>query len=157
MDKKLSLIAIVIAVVLILVGGYLVITNQSPGVIVESFDVPLKTHDFKLFSIDVPEGSNFTIKNEADSMKFYQNSGKYSNNFSGIIINKGLTDSLLGDNSQPISNSTTEQIYTSSFKNETVYKYVSNQEDEDIILIGNDLNLLKEVSDTIKIKDVSAL
>ena len=157
MDKKLSLIAIVIAVVLILVGGYLVITNQSQGVIVESFDVPLKTHDFKLFSIDVPEGSNFTIKNEADSMKFYQNSGKYSNNFSGIIINKGLTDSLLGDNSQPISNSTTEQIYTSSFKNETVYKYVSNQEDADIILIGNDLNLLKEVSDTIKIKDVSAL
>ncbi|WP_405265090.1 hypothetical protein [Methanobrevibacter sp.] len=158
MDKKLSLILIAIAVILIVVGGYLIFTNQSgTGVTEDSSDIPLKVQNFKLFEIDTPEGSNFTIKNEADGMKFYQNNGNYSANLSGIIINKGLTESLIGDNSFSISNSSSEQIYSSDFKNETVYKYVSNQGDVDIILTGNDLNLLKEVSQSIKIKDVSNL
>jgi hypothetical protein len=90
-------------------------------------------------------------------MKYYQNDGKYSSNLSGIIISKGITDSLIGDNSVSISNSTTEQIYSYNLKNETMYKFVSNQNKADVILIGNDLNLLKEVSDTIKIKDIGSL
>ena len=157
MEKKFSFI-IVIAVILIAAGGYLIFTNQSGGdVSGDSSDIPLKKQDFKLFEIEVPDGSNFTVKNEADGMKFYQNNGNYSNNFSGIILSKGLTESLIGDNSFSISNSTDEQIYSSNFKNETIFKCVSNQGDVDIILIGNDLILLKEVSGTIKIKDVSSL
>jgi hypothetical protein len=90
-------------------------------------------------------------------MKYYQNDGKYSANLSGIIINKGLTDSLIGDNALSISNSSDEQIYSYQFKNETAYKFVSNHDGVDVILIGNDLNLLKEVSDTIKIKDAGSI
>ena len=157
MDKKLSLI-IIIAVILIAVGGYLILTNQSGGDVSEdSSDIPLKTQNFKLFEIKVPEGSNFKVKNEADGMKYYQNTGNYSAIFSGIIVSKGLTDSLIGDNSFNISNSSSEQIYSSNFKNETIFKCVSNQGDVDVILIGNDLILLKEISKTIKIKDVSNL
>ena len=156
MDKKLSFI-IVIAVILIAVGGYLIFTNPSGGSAENSIEVPLKTQDFKLFEIDVPNGTDFKIKNEADGMKFYQNNGSYSGNFSGIIINKGLTENLIGDLSFNLANSSSEQIYSSEFKNETVYKYVSTHEDVDVILIGNDLNLLKEVSGTIKVKDVSNL
>jgi hypothetical protein len=157
MDKKLIII-IIIAVILIAVGGYLIYTNQSAGdMAVESSDIPLKTQNFKLFEIKVPEGSNFTLKNEADGMKFYQNKGNYSANFSGIIISKGKTESLVGDASFCISNSTDEQVYSSNFKNETIFKCVSKQGDVDVILTGNDLILLKEVSDSIKIKDVSSL
>ena len=157
MDKKLSLV-VAFAILLIVFGGYLVFTNQPHGdVSGDDLKIPLKTQDFKLFKLDAPEGSNFTIKNEADAMKYYQNNGKYSGNLSGIIINRGLTDSLIGINSLSISNSTTEQIYSYQLKNETLYKFVSNQGDVDIILIGNDLNLLKEVSDTIEIEDVSNL
>ena len=90
-------------------------------------------------------------------MKFYQNNGSYDKNISGIIITKGLTDTLIGDNSQLISNSSNEKIYAFEFKNETVYRYVSVHDDVDVILMGNDLNLLKEISDSIKIKDVSDL
>ncbi len=158
MNNKFSMILIAIAVILIVAGGYLIFTNQSGGDVTESSsDIPLKTQNFKLFEINTPEGSNFTIKNEANGMKFYQNNGSYSENLSGIIINKGLTDSLIGDKSFTISNSSSQQIYSSDFKNRTVYKYVSNQGDVDVILMGNDLNLLKEVSQTIKIKDVSNL
>ena len=157
MDKKLSLI-VIIAVILIVCGCYLIFTNSFNGdVSGDSLKVPLKKQDFKLFEIDTPEGSNFTVKNENEGMKFYQNTGKYSENISSIIIDKGLTDSLIGDNLQSISNSSSEQIYSSSFKNETVYRLVSNQGEVDIILAGNDLNLLKEVSNTIEIKDVSSI
>lgn len=157
MDKKISII-LIIAVILVAVGGYLIYTNQSAGdMAVELSEIPLKTQDFKLFEIKVPEGSNFTLKNEADGMKFYQNGGNYSANFSGIILSKGQTDSLVGDASFSISNSSDEQIYSSSLKNDTIFKCVSNQGDVDVIIIGNDLILLKEVSDSIKIKDVSGL
>lgn len=154
MDKKLYII-VLIAVVLIVLGGYLIFTNSGEAN-VESLE-SLKTQDFNLFEIDLPEGSNFTLKNEADGMKYYSNEGNNSDNVSSIIISKGLTESLIGDNSLSISNSSTQQIYTSVFKNQTVYKLVSLNDDADFILTGNDLNLLKEVSDTIKIKDLSNL
>ena len=158
MDRKFSILIAAIAILLIVVGAYLIITNQPHGdVSGDDLKIPLKTKNFKLFKADVPEGSNFKIKNEADGIKYYHNSGKYSSNISGIIINKGLTDSLIGDNSVSISNSTEEQIYSYQFKNETAYKLVSNQGDVDVILTGNDLNLLKEISDSIKIKDADNL
>ena len=53
MNKRLSLIVIAIAVVLIIVGGYLVFTNPLGGISAESSDIPLKTQDFKLFKIDL--------------------------------------------------------------------------------------------------------
>lgn len=157
MDKS-SLVVLIVAVLLIVVGGYLIVSNQPGGdVSGDSLKIPLKTQDFTLFNADVPEGSNFTVEYEANGMKFYQNTGKYSSNLSGIIINKNLTDVLLGNNSIPISNSTDEHIYSSVVKNETIYKYVSNHGDVDFIIIGDDINLLKEVSDSIKVKDLSNL
>lgn len=156
MNKKLSLV-VLIAIILIVVGGYLIITNPSSSDVVDESTISLKTQDFGAFSIKVPEGSNFTVKNDADGIKSYENNGSYEDNFSRIIINKNLTDSLIGDNSESILNTTEEQVYSSVFKNETVYKYVSLHGDVDVILIGDDLNLLKEISDTIEIKDVNGL
>ena len=157
MDKKL-LIIIAVAVVLIAVGAVMIVTNPfTKDVSQESLDVPLKTQNLGLFEIDLPKGSNFTVKNEAEGMKYYTNNGKFSGNFSGIIINKNLTDTLVGDNVVPISNTTNEKIYAFDLKNKTNYKLVSVHDDVDIILLGDDLNLLKEISDTIKIKDVSNL
>ena len=158
MNKKFTWIILAIAILLILVGGYLIITNQSGGDVSEDpSTIPLKTQDLKLFKIDTPEGSNFTVKNEADGMKYYQNKGNYSDKFSSIIISKNLTDSLVGDNVVSILNTSTEKIYSFELKNKTNYKLVSTQGDVDIILLGEDLNLLKEVSDSIKVKDTDNL
>ena len=156
MNKKLSVV-ILIAAILIIAGGYLIVTNPSGETLNNESSLKLKTYDFGVFSMDIPEGSNFTIQNEAGGMKSYQNNGSFADNFSRIIINKNLTESLIGDNSQSISNSTNYQIYSSVFKNQTVYKYVSIHGDVDVILIGDDLNLLKEIADTIEIKDVKSL
>ena len=98
MNKNVSIIIVAIAIILIIVGGYLIITNQSNGDVNEdSSQIPLKKQDFKLFEMNVPQDSNFTIKNDNDGMRFYQNGGKYSGNFSGIIVSKNLTDDLIGD------------------------------------------------------------
>ena len=157
MEKKN--LVLIIAFIFIIIGGYLILTNpiNNDDVSGDLQKIPLKTQDFGLFEADVPKGSNFTIKNEASGMKYYQNDGRNANNISGIIVNKNLTDTLIGDNSVPVSNTTTEKIYSQLFKNETIYKLVSTKEDVDFIVIGNDLNLLKEVSDTIKIKDLCNL
>lgn len=159
MDKRLSNVILVIAFIFIIVGGYLIFTNpiNTEDVSGESLKIPLNAQDFDLFSADTPKGSNFTLKNEAGGMKFYQNTGKYATNISGIIISKGMTESLIGDNSVSVANTTTEQIYSAQFKNETIYKLVSNRDDADFIIIGNDINLLKEVSDSIEIKDLTNL
>lgn len=158
MNKKSSIIVLAIAVLLIIVGGYLIISNSSGGdASGEAEMVSFKTHDFKLFEMDIPDGSKFKVKNEADGMKYYQNKGNYSDEFSSIIINKNLTDSLIGDNVVSVLNTSGEKIYSFELKNKTNYKLVSTHDDVDIILLGEDLNLLKEVSDTIKVKDVSGL
>ncbi len=154
MDKKF-LIILAVALILIVMGTVLIFSSSEK--IIESADIPLKTHDFKLFEINTPKGSDFKIKNEADGMKYYQNKGNYSDALSGIIINKNLTDSLVGDNVVSISNSTDEQIYSFSLKNKTNYKCVIHQDKADIILIGDDLNLLKEISQTVNIKNVDNL
>ncbi len=154
---KWSNVILVLAFIFIIVGGYLILTNPIGDFSGESLKLPLKTQDFDSFKIDLPAGSNFTLKNEADGMKFYQNTGKYSTNVSGIIVNRNLTDSLIGINSVSVLNTTSEQIYSTQLKNETVYELVSNHDDVDFIIMGNDLNLLKEVSDTIEIKDLSDL
>ena len=154
---KWSNVILVLAFIFIIVGGYLILTNPIGDFSGESLKLPLKTQDFDSFKIDLPAGSNFTLKNEADGMKFYQNTGKYSTNVSGIIVNRNLTDSLIGINSVSVLNTTSEQIYSTQLKNETVYELVSTHDDVDFIIMGNDLNLLKEVSDTIEIKDLSDL
>jgi len=156
MNKKLSIV-ILIAIVLIVVGGYLIVTNPFGDTLIDESSITLKPHNFEAFSMDIPEGSNFTVQNEIDGMKSYQNNGSYADNFSRILVNKNLTESLIGDNAESILNTSEEQIYSSVFKNETVYKYVSLHDDVDVILIGDDLNLLKEIANTIEIKDVSNL
>ena len=85
-------------------------------------------------------------------MIYYQNVGEHSDEISGIIVNKNLTDTLLGDKITPLSNTSTEKIYVSQVKNNTVYKVVTTKNNTDIILIGQDLNLLKELANTTTIK-----
>lgn len=159
MNNKLTLIIAIIGIALIIVGAFFVVNSnmQNSDVNGTSLKIPLQKHDFKLFEINVPEGSNFTVKNQKSSMIYYQNTGEYGNDLTGIIICKNITDDLIGDKSVSVINSTTEKVYSSEVKNKTIYKHVSIQDGCDIILIGDDLNLLKEIADTIKIKDISSL
>ena len=149
MKNKLVIIICAIAILLIICGGYFILTSNQT---IKYENVTLNTNDFEFFDMDTPEGSNFTIKNKANNMIYYQNNGSYADEFSGIIINKGLSDDLIGENNEIILNNTNEQIYSSVLKNKTIYKIVTNYGDVDVILIGDNLNLLKEVSNTTQIK-----
>jgi len=157
MEKKLKII-LIIAIAFIIIGTIFIITNPfTENTNTNSPNVPLKTQDFKLFEINIPKDSKFKIKNEAEGMKYYQNKGNNSNNLSGIIITKNPAKSLIGDNVESVLNTSTEQIYSFNMKNKTNYKLVSVQDKVNIILLGEDLNLLKEISSTIKIKNTNNL
>ena len=70
----------------------------------------------------------------------------------------GVVAWYAGSDGEDIDSHHTKIVKTKFFfKNKTIYKHVSIQDGCDIILIGDDLNLLKEIADTIKIKDISSL
>lgn len=152
MENKGTILIIIIAIALIAIGIYLIHSGTQTTMDGTANEFELETYALKNFDIKAPKGVNFSENNSNDKMIYYQNVGEHSDEISGIIVNKNLTDTLLGDKITPLSNTSTEKIYVSQVKNNTVYKVVTTKNNIDIILIGQDLNLLKELANTTTIK-----
>ncbi|AMD16778.1 hypothetical protein TL18_01210 [Methanobrevibacter sp. YE315] len=152
MNSKTIIIA-AIAVILLVLGGIVIAQNTTPKENVTAYDVNLKNADFKYFDIKVPEGSNFTIKNimnESDKgMVYWKNSGNYTKEVEGIIINKNMTDKLIPISMDLINKNGTEKVYHSNGG----YQIVKTINNTDLILIGSDLHVLNEMIDSVKIKN----
>lgn len=153
MNPKTLIIA-AIALVIILLGGIMMThdsTTQEKNV--TAYDVPLKSADFSYFEIKTPENSNFTIKNAfnetSKGMVYWKNTGQYSKEVEGIIINKNLTDQLIHENMNLLTNDSTTKVYESN----GIYQIVKTQNDTDLILTGSDLHVLNEMITSAKIKD----
>lgn len=152
MENKGTIAVIIIAFALIAAGAYLIHSGTQKTADGSGSEFELETYSLKNFEIKAPKGANFTVNNSKDNMIYYQNVGEHSDEISGIIVNKNLTDTLLGDKITPLSNTTTEKVYVTQVKNDTVYKVVTTKNNTDIILMGQDLNLLKELANTTTIK-----
>ena len=158
MNNKTLIIA-AIALVLILLGGIYAFQDTTPkeNNTTAVAEVPLQNTDFKYFEIKTPENSNFTLKNSLNEttkgMVYWKNVGNYSNEVQGICINKNLTNLLVHQNMELISNSSDSRIFESG----GIYQIVKTINDTDIILTGSDLNLLKEMINSTKIKNTSNL
>ncbi len=158
MNTKTVIIA-AIALVLLLLGGIVAYQGTIPKETNTTAvaKVPLQNADFKYFEIKTPENSNFTIKNSLNEttkgMVYWKNTGNYSNEVQGISINKNLTNLLIHQNMELISNTTDGKIFESG----GIYQIVKTLNDTDIIVTGSDLNLLKEMINSTKIKNTSNL
>ena len=158
MNTKTLIIAAIV-LVLILSGGIFAFQDTTPKEenITAVAEVPLKNADFKYFEIKTPENSNFTIKNSLNEttkgMVYWKNVGNYSNEVQGITINKNLTNLLVHQNMELISNTSDGRIFESG----GIYQIVKTINDTDIILTGSDLSLLKEMINSTKIKNTSNL
>ena len=152
MENKGTILIIIIAIALIAIGIYLIHSGTQTTMDGTANEFELETYALKNFDIKAPKGVKVNENNSNDKMIYYQNVGEHSDEISGIIVNKNLTDTLLGDKITPLSNTSTEKIYVSQVKNNTVYKVVTTKNNTDIILIGQDLNLLKELANTTTIK-----
>ncbi|MDO5832887.1 MAG: hypothetical protein Q4Q14_08600, partial [Methanobrevibacter sp.] len=102
MNPKTLIIA-AIAIIIIIFGGIMLTQNSTaPSENVTAYDIPLKSADFNYFEIKTPENSSFTLKNAfnetSKGMVYWKNTGAYSKEVEGIIIDKNLTDQLIHQN-----------------------------------------------------------
>ena len=153
MNSKTLIIA-AIALIVIIFGGIMLTQDSTPKEEnITAYDVPLKSADFSYFEIDTPDNSNFTVKNAVNEtskgMVYWKNTGNYSKEVEGIIINKNLTDQLIHENMNLLTNDSGTKVYESN----GIYQIVKTENDTDIILTGSDLHVLNEMITSAKIKD----
>lgn len=153
MNPKTLIIA-AIAIIIIIFGGIMLTQNSTaPSENVTAYDIPLKSADFNYFEIKTPENSSFTLKNAfnetSKGMVYWKNTGAFSKEVEGIIIDKNLTDQLIHQNMNLLTNDSDTKVYESN----GAYQIVKTQNDTDIILIGTDLHVLNEMITSAKIKD----
>ena len=153
MNSKTIIIA-AIAVIILVLGG--IVLTQGSGPASENstaYDIPLKSADLKYFEINAPQDSNFTVKNkfnETDKgMVYWKNTGNFSKEVEGIIISKNLTDQLIPESMNLLTNDSDIKVYESNGG----YEIVKTQNDTDLILVGSDLHVLNEMISSAKIKD----
>lgn len=153
MNSKILIIA-AIALLAVVLGG--IILHQDAPLVeeeIEAMAIPLKSADFKYFEIKTPEDSNFTIKNSLNEttkgMVYWKNSGNFSSEVQGIIIDKNLTDLLIHQNMELISNTTDTKVYEAG----GIYQVVKTVNDTDIIITGSNLEVINEMMGSVKIKD----
>lgn len=153
MNQKTLIIAAMALVIVILAAVMLTQDQTAPSENVTAYDIPLKSADFSYFEIKTPENSNFTLKNSfnetSKGMIYWKNTGEYSKEVEGIIIDKNLTDQLIHENMNLLTNDSTTKVYESN----GIYQIVKTQNDTDIILTGSDLHVMNEMITSAKIKD----
>lgn len=159
-DKKI--IIALIAVVVIFLAGIVAIAPNYSNQNQTAYTIPLKSHDFGYFEMDVPDGSNFAVRNNkvavGQGMVFWQNNANFSNETDGIMVSINYTDNLIGQNAKLLSENNSQKTYLigdSPLNN--YYKVVKSINGTDIIVCGNNLELIVKMLNTTKIKDTSAL
>ena len=157
MNSKTIIIA-AIAVVVLVLGGIVFTQNSQPTPEnITAYDVPLKSADLKYFEINAPVDSNFTVKNKVNEtdkgMVYWKNTGNFTKEVEGIIINKNLTDQLIPETMNLKTNDSGIKVYESK----GTYEIVKTQNDTDLILVGSDLHVLNEMITSAKIKNTSNL
>lgn len=149
-----GLIILVIAVVAILavaVAGYAVFIGSQPN---------LQTKDFGGFSISVPEGSDFVLKTNITNIPGklyvgYVNAGKWNTEAYSISISESKT--VPTSTGEQVESSGNQKIFANKTSSGTIYTLYEDKGSCAIMLIGSNLNLLKEMSKTFQLKSLDAL
>lgn len=162
MERKWQLIIFFIAMIILSAGGYGYIISESTA------PPEMETYDFREFTMEIPEDSNVKLAGSDLSLSVY-----VGDNFQVIKINKTFYENqnelnhILEQTSiENLTNSSrimetsnnityyqiTDENNIIGFENET-YIAINNNNPSHIIIIGSyDLDLLKQITPTIKNK-----
>lgn len=158
-DKKL--IIGLIALVVVILAGVLIVGPSSINQNQTAYEIPLKSQAFNFFDMAIPNGSNFTLKNNhsevGKGMCYWENNGEFANETDSIIISKNYTDKLVTASMKLILDNGNEKVYMVDNAGGDYYKIVKTINDTDIIVSGYNLPLLEEMINTTKVKDTSGL
>ena len=162
MERKWQLIIFFIAMIILSAGGYGYIISESTA------PPEMETYDFGEFTMEIPEDSNVKLAGSDLSLSVY-----VGDNFQVIKINKSFYENQnelnhileqtsienLTNSSRIVETSNnityyqiTDENNIIGFENET-YIAINNNNPSNIIIIGSyDLDLLKQITPTIKNK-----
>ena len=164
MERKWQLIIFFIAMIILSAGGYGYIISESTA------PPEMETYDFGEFTMEIPEDSNVKLAGSDLSLSVY-----VGDNFQVIKINKTFYENQnelnhileqtsienLTNSSRIVETSNnityyqiTDENNIIGFENET-YIAINNNNPSNIIIIGSyDLDLLKQITPTIKIANI---
>ena len=162
METNRKIIIALIAVVVIFLAGIIAIAPNYSNQNQTAYQIPLKNQDFGYLEMPVPVGSNFTLINNkteiGKGMSYWKNTGNFSNETDGLMVSINQTDSLIGQNVKLISTNNTEKVYVVEESSlDDYFKVVKTINGTDVIVTGNNLQLIREMLNSTKIKDTSKL
>ena len=162
METDRKIIIALIAVVVIFLAGVVAIAPNYSNQNQTAYSIPLKNHDFGYFEMSVPEGSNYAFMNNhagaGEGMVCWINNANFSNETDGVMISVNYTDKLIKPNMKLIYENGTEKVYlTEESSLNNYYKVVKTVNGTDVIVSGHNLDLIREMLNTTKIKDTSKL
>lgn len=149
-NKGLIAIIAIIAIVAAAAVGYAVIASQPA----------LENKDFGAFSISLPKGSNFVLESSVTNVPgklyvAYTNRGEHSNDaYSFSISESKIVPTNAG---QQVETSGSQKIFENKTSSGSVYTLYDDRGSCALILIGGNLNLLKEMAKTFQIKNLDSL
>lgn len=157
-SKPILITAIaILAIIAIGIGLY------ASGIFVP--DLPLETHDFGAFTIDIPQGSKFVVSDSVTTnpkgvVVSYENKGKHRDDATFVIVGTGNSDVYANDgDNELIEDNNGIKIYKSKEADSTgtCYMTFEDKNNAQCSVIGYDLNTVKRMAKTFKVNDMNKL
>ena len=153
MDRQQLIITILAIIAIILAGVVLSYTN------ILAPQPTLQTKDFGAFAISIPEGSNFVLEDQITQQpgnlyQGYMNKGKWGYQISTISIFESKNNVELGE---LIEDNGNQKIYLNKSDAIDTYILIEDKGECSIMLIGQNVDLLKKMAETFEIKDLDSI
>ena len=157
-DKNKKIIIALIAIIAILAVGIILYAGGVFG-----SNVPIETHEFDGFKMDVPVGSDFKLSdsyttNPKNIFVGYLNKGDYSMDAFGFQVGTNVSEKIVKSFADFIEEDGDLKIYKNESDDGQVFYEVFKKGDEaNIIIYGDDLDLIKKMGKSFKDKDFKKL
>ena len=118
------------------------------GAVLYPTSIALEEHDFNGFDLDVPEGSDFELKQtdtHDEVLVEYANNGNHSDAAHSFTVGTNLTDDDLNSTDEPVDVNGTVKVYETSDNTFAAFKEGDNA---NIIIHGNDRNVVMRMAES---------
>ncbi len=155
-NSKKIIIALVIIAALLLSG----IVLYATGVI--GLPIEYETQNFDGFTIDVPKDSKFVLGESYTTDKknifvSYMNKGEKTFDVFGFMVGTNVTKKIMKFDSEFVEDDGGLTVYKNESDGTTMYKVFKKGTDANIILLGDNLDVLKHMANSFKDKDFKKL
>ena len=156
-DRDKKIIIGLIAVVAILLIGVALFASGALGP-----NVTYETTQFDGFDMDIPEGANFVLDESHTSKPKnifvgYLNNGDHSMEAFGFQVGNNLTKKIVEYGAEKVSEDDGVILYKNESDGMTLYKAFKKGDDANIVVYGDNIDIIKHMAKSFKDKDFKKL